>query len=103
MESHIDRIVREAAARGAFDHLPGKGKPQQFDEEGTTPEDLRLGYSMLKNAGYVPEEVRLLKEIEALKERLDATASDAERAGLIKEIREKRLRVDLFLDGLRRG
>ena len=26
-ESHIDRIIREAAERGAFDNLPGSGKP----------------------------------------------------------------------------
>lgn len=26
-ESHIDRIIREAEERGAFDNLPGSGKP----------------------------------------------------------------------------
>lgn len=26
-ESHIDRAIREAAERGAFDNLPGAGKP----------------------------------------------------------------------------
>ncbi len=58
---------------------------------------------MLKNSGYVPEEVQLLKEIEALKERLDETADATERTTIIRQIREKRLRVDLFLDGLKRA
>ena len=36
-ESWIDRVIREAAERGEFDDLPGKGKPlevlaEQYDE-----------------------------------------------------------------------
>lgn len=27
VESHVDRLIREATERGEFDHLEGEGKP----------------------------------------------------------------------------
>ncbi|WP_232548663.1 DUF1992 domain-containing protein [Propioniciclava soli] len=32
-ESWIDRQIREAMERGAFDHLPGAGKPLHLDDD----------------------------------------------------------------------
>jgi len=57
----------EAIARGEFDNLPGKGKPLDLDGYFATPEHLRMGYSMLKSADIIPEEMELLREIEGLK------------------------------------
>ena len=39
------------------------------------PEHLRTAYLILKNSGYVPEEVRLKKEMEILKEKIKACRS----------------------------
>jgi hypothetical protein len=102
MERPIDTIIREAAERGAFDNLPGKGKPQRFDEEGTTPDDLRMGYTVLKNSGFVPEEVEWLKEIDALKERLATTTDPTERSAILKTIEDRQVRVRIFLESMRR-
>ena len=42
----------EAIERGEFDDFPGKGKPLHLGEDDrTVPEELRLAYRMLKNAG----------------------------------------------------
>ncbi|WP_434148250.1 DUF1992 domain-containing protein [Methylocaldum gracile subsp. desertum] len=65
----LDRIaeekIREAIARGDLNDLPGAGKPVPDEEElALVPADLRMAYRVLKNAGYVPEEVRLRREIE---------------------------------------
>jgi hypothetical protein len=56
--------IEQAIARGDFDDLPGKGRPipDEVALDLIAPE-LRMGYRLLKNAGYVPEEVRLLREI----------------------------------------
>lgn len=64
LERIAEEKIREAAARGEFDHLPGAGQPLP-DEDGLAlvPPDLRMAYRALKNAGYVPEEVRLRREI----------------------------------------
>jgi hypothetical protein len=62
---------------GAFDDLPGKGKPLALASDSHVPEDLRMAYKILKNAGYVPPEISLRKEI-AKTEDLLAGMVDAE-------------------------
>ncbi|HYK91201.1 MAG TPA: DUF1992 domain-containing protein [Acidobacteriota bacterium] len=104
----IDKIaedkIREAMEEGEFDNLPGRGKPLHgLGEYFATPENVRVGYSVLKNSGFVPEEVSLLKEIDSLKARLKACAADSERAGLLSEIRGLQLKYDLIIDSYRRN
>jgi hypothetical protein len=60
-----------------------------------TEED-RMAYTVLRNAGYLPPEVELLKEIDALRGRLAEAQSDAERRYLIKQIDEKSLAFNLM-------
>jgi Domain of unknown function (DUF1992) len=67
---NADEKIKEAIAKGEFDNLPGKGKPLDLDAYFATPEHLRMGYSILKSAGIIPEEVELLKQIEGLKKSL---------------------------------
>ena len=57
-----EQRIREACERGAFDSLPGAGKPLELEDDSHIPEDLRMAYKLLKNAGYVPEEVLDRKE-----------------------------------------
>ena len=85
----VDEMIRDAMARGEFDNLPGAGKPQDLDSYFAAPEDLRMAWSVLKNAGYLPEEVQLMKDIAASRARLAAAPSDAERVKLKKELDEK--------------
>src|SRR5438445_35918 len=40
---------------GEFDRLEGAGRPVNLDAYFSTPEELRAGYAVLKNAGVVPE------------------------------------------------
>jgi hypothetical protein len=72
----VEQKLLEAVSRGDFDGLPGAGRPLDLDDDPLIPEELRLAYRTLKNAGIVPPEVQTLNEIAAL-ERLaigDATA-----------------------------
>jgi hypothetical protein len=68
--------IREAIARGEFDDLPGAGKPLSLEEYFSTPEDLRMAFSILTNANCAPVEVELLNEVSRL-EHATATTSDA--------------------------
>jgi len=102
-EKLIEEIIREAMEKGEFDNLPGKGKPLDLDEYFATPDDLRLGYSVLKSAGCVPVEVELQKEIETLKSRLAACDDERKRQALGKEIESKTLKLNLMLDSNRRA
>jgi hypothetical protein len=64
-----ERKIREAMARGELDNLAGKGRPLAMDEDlSGVPAELRMAYKILKNAGFVPPEVELRKEIVSLRE-----------------------------------
>ncbi len=76
LEKHVDQMIKEAMAKGDFDNLPGPGKPIDLDAYFATPEHLRMGYSALKSADVVPEEMQLLKEIEELKALLDSSSGE---------------------------
>ena len=102
-EKLIEEIIREAMERGEFDDLPGKGKPLDLDAYFATPEDVRLGYSVLKSAGCLPIEVELQNEIESLKARLDVSDDERERQSLRKEIEGKTLKLNLLMDGAQRA
>lgn len=98
MTKPTDEAIRAAMERGDFDNLPNKGKKLNLDDYFNTPEDLRVGFSVLKNADYVPEEVQLLKEIGELQEKMAATKGDDERKSLLREIENRRLKYNLLMD-----
>lgn len=60
----IEEIIQAAMARGEFQNLKGAGKPQDHSEYFALPEEDRLAFTVLKNSGYVPEEVALLRQID---------------------------------------
>lgn len=95
--SVADEKIREAMRRGEFDDLPGKGKPLPPDNMAGVPEELRLGFKMLKNAGMLPEEMLLRKEMVTLEDLL-ATCRDAgERVKLRRELSAKQLRYQSLM------
>ena len=59
--------IAEAIARGELDDLPGAGRPLDLDDDALVPEELRLAYRILKNAGFVPAELETLKEMASSK------------------------------------
>ena len=76
LEFIAEQRIAEAIAKGELDDLPGAGRPLDLDDDAHVPEELRLAYRILRNAGYVPPEVETLNQIAQL-ERIavgDATA-----------------------------
>ena len=61
-----EQKLLEAVSRGELDDLPGQGRPLDLDDDRLIPEDLRVAYRILKNAGYVPPELQELNEIAQL-------------------------------------
>lgn len=66
LDQIAERKIAEAVERGDFDDLPGAGQPLDLTDDALIPEDLRMAYRILKNAGFVPPEVETLNEIAAL-------------------------------------
>lgn len=98
IESAIEQMIQQAMARGEFDNLKGKGKPLNLDDYFNTPEDVRMGFSILKSNDFVPEEVERLKEIAELREKLKTASGPEEKESLEKELRNKTLALILILE-----
>ncbi len=102
LEKAVEAIIKEAQERGDFDNLKNKGKPIDLSAYFETPEEVRMAYSMLQNAGIVSVEVELLQEIAALKERLAAIYEESQRSRIKKIISEKQLQFDVMLEKQKR-
>ena len=98
----IDASIRKAIERGEFENLKGKGKPLNLNEYFDTPEDLRLGYSILKNAGYIPEEVELLNQITELKDQIKKADDIDRRKELQKKLHDVQLKYDLHMEHMKK-
>jgi hypothetical protein len=94
----VEIRIKKAMAEGQFDDLKGKGKPQNLDRYYEAPEHLRVGYHVLNNAGFLPEEVRLSKKIETTKEKLAQTANQEERSKLYRELCELTSKFNMCIE-----
>ena len=99
---NADEKIKEAIARGEFDNLPGKGKPLDLDAYFATPKHLRMGYSILKSADIIPEEMELLRQIEGLKKSLDLCTSQIEKRAIQKQLSEKITNFNLRMERCRK-
>lgn len=94
----VEAIIQEAMERGEFDNLPGKGKPIDLSAYFDTPEEVRLAYSVLKNAGMTPREVDFLKEIAELKQVLAAVLDERKKRDIQKQIQQKQVEFSWMME-----
>ncbi len=94
-----ERRIAEAQARGELDDLPGAGRPLDLDDDGLVPEELRVAYRILKNAGFVPPEVEQLRELRQLEQCVLAATDEAGRTRAVRRLHALRLMLDSRRDG----
>ena len=82
----VEERILKAEKNGVFEHLEGAGKPILYDDDSHVPEDLRLAYKMLKNAGCVPPELETSKEIRKTEDLLKDQPDTEERYRLMKKL-----------------
>ncbi|MGV3771409.1 MAG: DUF1992 domain-containing protein [Verrucomicrobiales bacterium] len=95
--------IQEAIEQGLFDHLPGKGKPLNLDAYFDTPAAERAGFSVLKNAGVVPPEVEMLKNIEQMKQMLEACPDPDKRQRIREKIGALQVSYNMLMERRRVG
>lgn len=91
-----EQRILETQRAGAFDNLPGKGKPLELEDLSSVPEELRIGYLVLKNAHVLPPEAELVKDIHTLEDLLKHVEDEGERRALAKSIQWKMIRLDML-------
>lgn len=90
-----ERRILEALENGEFNNLEGEGKPLNIDDEIWIPEDLRIAYRILKNAGCTPPEIELRKEVVNLCSLMNTIDDNKERLKKIRELNFKLLKLNL--------
>jgi hypothetical protein len=83
----VEARISDAQVRGELDNLPGEGEPLELQDEALVPEELRAGYRLLKNAGYLPPAVQMRREIAEVEQLLQLAEDTTERQSLNRRLR----------------
>ncbi|WP_018609075.1 DnaJ family domain-containing protein [Uliginosibacterium gangwonense] len=94
LDALAERRIEEARDAGEFDDLPGAGKPLSAEDWSMVPEDERMAYRLLKNAGYLPPELELHREAVALALKL---ASRGEPSAQTAKALDRLARINMLL------
>ncbi len=87
----INARIAKAEAEGAFDHLPGAGKPLPPCDD---PENALLNRVVKENGG-APEFVLLSRELARLRDELRETGDRTRRHDLMKEMSMMEAKIDI--------
>lgn len=93
----VDEKIKQAYEEGEFNNLSGMGKPLSLDDDLGIPENLRMAYRILKNAGYTPEDSEIRKEIMTIEDLIKSSTNEEERKLLMKDLSKKLLQYNAFL------
>ncbi len=99
----VERQIEKAKARGALSGLAGEGRPlpdrpgDAFVSAGDA-----AGFRIMAEAGVLPEEIVLRKEIEAAKSRLAGLTEPAARKAAMAELAELEMRHAIAAEARRR-
>ena len=101
----VDDVVGQWMARAekSGEMRDAAGKPLLFDEAfEQTPQELRLTHKILKNAGYVPAEVEMLRSVADLRGAAEREPDLARRRTLQQRIAELESGIRIRVEHLRR-
>lgn len=103
LEDEIGRKLAEAERKGELRAAHGYGQPMVehagWDE---TPDDLRMPFKILKDAGVVPHEVELMKQRAQLRSELQTATDPARIAELQQQLALLEQTISLRMEALRR-
>lgn len=102
LDEEIARHLQEAQAAGELEKAPSFGKPLAQDVGwDETPEDLRMPFKILKDAGVPPPEIELFHQRAALRAQLQHEPAGAAREALRRTLAELEQVIALRLEALR--
>jgi hypothetical protein len=102
LEDDIGRALRESEANGELKSAPSYGKPMSFgDGYDETPDELKMPFKMLKDSGYAPPEVQLMRDIAALQAELEGQGDAETVRARQQRLSEMRQQLALRMEKLR--
>jgi hypothetical protein len=88
-----EQKIQEAIERGELDDLPGAGRPLDLDDDPLVPEELRVAYRVLKNAGFVPPEIELVREVRSVEQLIERLPEGPEQARAMRRLQMLALKL----------
>jgi hypothetical protein len=85
-EAIAEQKIREAVERGELSDLPGQGRPLDLAGDPLVPEDLRVAYRILKNAGFLPPQLEAQTEIRDLEQLIRGMEAGPERSKALRKL-----------------
>ena len=102
LDEQIAQSLRDAQRSGELQSAASWGKPLDLaDGYAQTPEELRMAFKALKDAGFVPPEVETMKQIAALRDRIAGAPDAAQADALRRRLGELQQHLALRLEKLR--
>ncbi|MGC4015272.1 MAG: DUF1992 domain-containing protein [Luteolibacter sp.] len=102
-EKIAEARIDEAISSGELKPPIGPAGPLDLDSYFATPEEWRSTHAMLKGHGFVPPEVDLMKQVDALKDALASATSETERSRLSLELQTCRTTFAMAMERMRAG
>lgn len=95
LQTIAERKIQQAMTDGTLPDLSHwKDKPLPPDDMPDVPADLKMAYRLLKNAGYVPEEVALQKEITRTEQLLETCTDEKEKVRQLRRIECLKIKLE---------
>ncbi len=102
IDEQIAQSLRDAQRSGELQSAPSWGKPLDLnDGYAQTPEELRMAFKALKDAGFVPPEVETMRQIAALRQVIDEAPEAPQAEAMRRRISELQQHLALRLEKLR--
>lgn len=76
IDDWAERHIQEALNKGELVNLKGEGEPLLLDDDSQIPPELRAGFRILKNSGYLPSELQYRKDALSLVDMLRGLTCD---------------------------
>lgn len=86
LDKLAENKIKTAIESGELENLAGAGAPMQIDDDSHIPAELRAGMRILKNSGYLPKEIAIVREIRQIEALLCQVESPDEKTQLVTKL-----------------
>lgn len=89
-----EQRINQAIEKGELKTSGWENKPLRLDDDHMVPDDLKMAYKMLKNAGYLPPEIETRKEINRLEQLIAKTEDEHQRVQQMRKLSVLLMKVE---------
>lgn len=102
LDEQIAMSLQHSLCSGELQSAASWGKPLAPDDGyAQTPDELRLAFKLLKDAGFVPPEIETMKRIAALRQVIDQDPAAPDAEAMRRRLSELQQHLALRLEKLR--